>query len=83
MRCSSVKVYDPRSDIPVPRLLALVPVVPKLKHALASIQSAPGIEKISLCRKDAPLRPMLRFVARGLIARQNDLCRVDIEAARK
>ena len=29
-------------------------------------------EKISLCRKDVPLRPMLRFVARGLIARQND-----------
>jgi hypothetical protein len=30
-----------------------------------------------------PLRPMLRFVARGLIARQNDLCRASIEAARK
>jgi hypothetical protein len=26
---------------------------------------------------------MLRFVARGLIARQNDLCRAGIEAARK
>jgi len=26
---------------------------------------------------------MLRFVARGLIARQNDLYRVGIEAARK
>jgi hypothetical protein len=26
---------------------------------------------------------ILRFVARGLIARQNDLCRAGIEAARK
>lgn len=62
----------------------LVLVVPKLKHALASIQSAPSTEKISLCRKDVPLRPknaMLRFVARGLIARQHDSCRADIEAA--
>jgi len=61
----------------------LVPVVPKLKHALVSIQIAPGTEKIPPCRKHVPLRPMLRFVARGLIARQNDLCRASIEAARK
>jgi hypothetical protein len=36
----------------------LVPVIPKLKHALVSIESAPSTEKIPL--KDVPLRPKMQ-----------------------
>jgi hypothetical protein len=62
---------------------SLVPVVPKLKHALASIESAPSTEKIPLSkgRASATKIAMLRFVARVLIARQHDLCRTGVEAA--
>jgi hypothetical protein len=61
----------------------LVPVVPKLKHAPTSIESArPAlrksqcVERTCLCEQtSASKNAMLRFVARVLIARQHDLCR--------
>ncbi len=37
-----------------------VPVIPKLEHALVSVESAPSTEKIPLCRKDVPLRPKMQ-----------------------
>src|SRR3981189_3025106 len=52
----------------------LVPVIPKLEHALVSIESAPSTEKISIVSKgraSATKNAMLRFVARVLIARQH------------
>jgi hypothetical protein len=81
---NSASTYHDKNDDDGERFChaqSLAAVIPKLKHALASIQSAPSTEKISRCRKHMPLRPMLRFVARGLIARQNDICRGGIEAA--
>jgi hypothetical protein len=61
----------------------LVPVVPKLKHALASIENAPSPLKIRSVERTASAakNAMLRFVARVLIARQHDLRRTYIDAA--
>ena len=55
----------------------VVPVVPKLKHALASIERAPTSDKYTLSKGGAfaHKNTMLRFVACVLIARQHDLCR--------
>jgi hypothetical protein len=56
----------------------LVPVVPKLKHALTSIESARPALRESQCVEGTCLcepKCNLRFVARILIARQHDFCR--------
>jgi hypothetical protein len=60
---NNASTYHDKNDDDGKRLRqaqGLVPVVPKLKHALASIQSAPSTEKISLCRKDVPLRAKMQ-----------------------